>query len=229
MGLAGGRLGYGLAQSAGAAAVPAAWWYVAGNPVAAYQPKGASSLAASYLRIAGSGVYANIDPAVVGGVAPTFDAATGWTFNGSNTRLDTGITPDNNQAWSIIIRFSGRTNSSTPLSVAGNTVSYPRFGFYLDGSNVYYYNGALASKAGNVTAGVLAVAGTKCYRNGADEGLTLGAKAGAFVGSLPLGCRRLTAVGFDLYYAGAMQAVAVYSDTLTAPQVAAISSAMAAL
>jgi hypothetical protein len=51
------------------------WWYVAGQTcVAAYQPIGAPSLAASYVILANPGTY---DAAP--GVAPTFDAATGWT------------------------------------------------------------------------------------------------------------------------------------------------------
>ena len=68
-------------------------WYLAGgisaaNCLAAYQPKGAASLAASYSNLANPGTY-NAAP----GVAPTFDASTGWTFNGSTqmANLEQGI------------------------------------------------------------------------------------------------------------------------------------------
>lgn len=62
----------------GLAALP---WYRAGGaslPVAAYQPKGAASLAASYTNLANPGTY---DAAP--GTAPSFNTATGWTFDRS--------------------------------------------------------------------------------------------------------------------------------------------------
>lgn len=65
------------------------WWVVPGKTcVAAYQPIGAASLAASYVNLANPGTY---DAAP--GVAPTWASATGWTFNGSTQYLTTGITP----------------------------------------------------------------------------------------------------------------------------------------
>ena len=74
------------------------WWLAGGISAAdvagVWQPKGAASLAASYLRLAGDKGYANIDPAVVGsGVAPGFDTASGWIYNGLTQFLTTGYTP----------------------------------------------------------------------------------------------------------------------------------------
>jgi hypothetical protein len=81
-------------RRAAAAAVP--WWLAGGvaaaNAIAVYQPKGAADLAASYVNLANPGTY---DAAP--GTAPTFDAATGWTFNGSTQYLTTGVT--NGAAW----------------------------------------------------------------------------------------------------------------------------------
>ena len=62
-------------------------WYLAGgiakaNCIAAYQPKGAASLAASYVNLVTPGTY---DAAP--GTAPTFDSALGWTFDGTSQYL----------------------------------------------------------------------------------------------------------------------------------------------
>lgn len=68
-------------------------WYLAGGVakatcLAAYQAIGAASLAESYVNLANPGTY-NLS----GGVAPTWAAETGWTFDGSSQYKLTGITP----------------------------------------------------------------------------------------------------------------------------------------
>lgn len=92
-----GQIGAALATAGGAAK-----WYLAGGvtPIAAYQPKGSSSLAASYINLISPGTF---DAAP--GVAPTWDAVNGWTFNGSTQYLTTGIIPTTNQAYSMMVRF----------------------------------------------------------------------------------------------------------------------------
>lgn len=210
-----------------AMAAATSWWLSGGvsaaNAIAVYQPKGAADIATSYVNLANPGTN---DAAP--GVAPSFAAATGWTFNGSSQWLDTGLTPATDRSWSIIVRLSDRANNEGPVRVNGDTSTYPRFGFYMDGSAVYYYASDGAPKAPVLTAGVVAVAGTAAYRNGVSESLTIGAKNGAFFGTIPLGGAR-TAASTISYFNGKIQAVAIYSATLTAPQVAAISAAMAAL
>ena len=87
-------------RGAAAAAVP---WYLAGGapaPIAAYQPKGAASLAASYVNLANPGTY---DAAP--GVAPTHASATGWTFNGNTQYLTTNVATSGS-AWSIVLRYA---------------------------------------------------------------------------------------------------------------------------
>lgn len=77
-----------------AAAAAASWWLAGGidpaNCIAAYRAKGAASLAASYDNLAapGNGLADGTYDLTLG-VAPTFDAATGWTFNGSTQWLTT--------------------------------------------------------------------------------------------------------------------------------------------
>jgi hypothetical protein len=67
-------------------------WYLAGgvdpaNCIAAYQAKGAASYAASKVNLANPGTW---DLSEI--IAPTWNALTGWTFDGATTLLDTGLT-----------------------------------------------------------------------------------------------------------------------------------------
>jgi hypothetical protein len=70
--------------TATATSTPAAdWWSVGGHTaVAAYQAIGAASYAASLVNLANPSTYDAVD-----GVAPSWDAGTGWTFNGSTQYL----------------------------------------------------------------------------------------------------------------------------------------------
>lgn len=118
-----------LGKSKGAAATesPLTWWNLGGSIadadiLCAWQPKGAASLSASYQRIAGTGGYANIDPAVVGGIAPGFDTNYGWMWNGS-AYLKAGFTTAgySGQNRSAITRFKRN-------SWEGFTTEYYPFG-----------------------------------------------------------------------------------------------------
>jgi len=78
----GGRriLGGGLGRGQRRADV--SWWLAGGvidpaNCIAAYQPKGAASYAASKVNLANPGTYDAVD----GAAYPTWSADTGWTFN----------------------------------------------------------------------------------------------------------------------------------------------------
>ena len=71
--------------------------------IAAYQPKGAADLAASYVNLITPGTY-NAAP----GTAPTFDAATGWTFNGSTQYLTTGVVPASGYSMLVRVADMGR-------------------------------------------------------------------------------------------------------------------------
>jgi len=207
-----------------AAAVP---WYRAGGaslPVAAYQPKGAASLAASYTNLANPGTY---DAAP--GVAPTLGAA-GWTFNGSTQYLITGVTPANDQTWSAIVQFSGATTTGDRVVLGGADAVGPRFYFALwvvSGGKIWFDNGAEKQSTTNaVASGNLAVAGTVGYLNGAIDTTGIGI-AGPFAGSIFIGAYNIG--GPIVHYTGNIHAVAIYNTTLTAPQVVAVSAAMAAL
>lgn len=211
-----------------AAAVP--WWLsggvAAGNAVAVYQPIRSASLAASYVNLANPGTH---DAAP--GVAPTFNAATGWTGN-NNAYLTTGVTPAS--GWSAVCRFSGLSTSDNNQVLMGSYTGdqnyfflQPRFELTV---SRYYANGGISSAvSGRLTAGVMAVAGTVGYLNGAVDVTGIGAWSGT---GKPIFLLNVNANGTpDLasFITGSIQAVAIYDTTLTAPQVAAISAAMAAL
>lgn len=211
-----------------AAAVP--WWLsggvAAGNAVAVYQPKGAASLAASYVNLANPGTY---DAAP--GVAPTL-TADGWTFNGSSQYLTTGVVPTGVET--VLCRFSNAQNFATEIcmfgSQGGSSTIFTIEPSYNNKVRYRFGSGGIGvhpDVAPGLTAGVLGMAGRNAYRNGVDENVSLSAWSGTgistYIGALHFGA------GAVLHWPGKIQAVAIYSATLTAAQVAAISSAMSSL
>jgi hypothetical protein len=200
-------------------------WYLAGGaplPLAVYQPKGAASLAASYVNLANPGTN-NAAP----GVAPTFAAATGWTFNGATQWLTTGINTAANM--SIIMRISNVSAANgAVMGGRGAAGGGTGLGFFaiLTGNHAYD-NGTRGAIAGAVASGVFAVAGTKGYRDGADDGVTL-ANSIAEPVAMYMGGYNSNGTANN-FLTGNILAVAIYSSVLTAPQVAAVSAAMAAL
>lgn len=209
-------------------AATAAWWVVPGKTaVAAYCPKGAASLAASYSNLAQPGTY---DAAP--GTAPTFDAATGWTFNGSSQYLTTGIVPAR-AAGTLIARWSGAVASANgPVAVGSyqaGTCTVGLAGYWFSLSRVWCANGAEASEAPGIVAGVVAMAGVSLYRDGV---YASDKEAGSETNTTAMFIGALNQSGSPLewsYFNGSIQAVAYYSGILTAPQVATVSAAMAAL
>ncbi len=199
-------------------------WYQAGGaplPLAAYQPKGSASLAASYVNLANPGTY---DAAP--GVAPTFDAATGWTFNGSTQYLTTAITIGSH--WSVVCRYSNVVAGTIALfgcddASGAGLKYYPNLS-----SNHYFFNGAtVKTVAGGTTSGVAAIADTIGYLDGASQATGMEGTPPARTMYIGANNRNNTSV---IWYCGCkVQAFAIYNSGLTGPQVEAISAAMAAL
>lgn len=204
----------------GGAAVP---WYLSGgialaNCVAAYQPKGAGSLAASYVNLANPGTY---DAAP--GVAPTFDAATGWTFNGSTQYLSTGIYVAS--GWSWIIRWSGTSSSGNDIfgSYDGGLRG---FSFAPGTGGAAYWNLGDYGNGSAGASGVAAAANARGYYNGSiATGVIAAWSGGASALDIRIGGRNQGAPSFR---AGAIQALAIYNIDITA-YIAALTTAMAAL
>lgn len=202
-------------------------WYLSGgvalaNCIAAYQPKGAANLAASYVNLANPGTY-NAAP----GVAPGWNASDGWIGDGLSKYLDTGITPAA-QSWSIIIRFSGGSSTGGTLAGMVNTVGGVDRFYYQFGANPIYANGQnVASPGVYIASGVIALAGAYGYKNGVQDVGPMSAGAGIYRSVYILAQHRDATI--INYSTANIQAMAIYNATLTPAQVAALTTAMNAL
>ena len=207
------------------APVPAPWWEVAGKTcVAAYQPKGAASYAASKVNLANPGTYN-----VTSGLGdPTWGATDGWQFNGTQW-LQTGVTATNSLTWLIRYANHGATTMGGIFGVedTGNAqiVMYPN----LYGMQ-FKSGGALTIlRPDDWAAGVGAASPEYGYWNGTSKGALADPLSGSTAHTIPIGANygRVN----DLYYTQAVNilAFALYSATLTAEEIATVSAAMAAL
>ena len=202
------------------------WWNPGGTftCVAAYQAKGAASLAASYVNLANPGTY---DAAP--GIAPTWAAGTGWYFDSSSQYLVTGVTP-NSQNWSMIASVGSYVGVDYVAICGGSPpAGDARFALWAKGGDfeVAYLNGGvvLTSPVLSTSGGIIAVAGNKGYRNGVHEATITQAETPATAIVIGKDSRYFTSYGLSGYLHG----VAIYSTVLDATQVATLSTAMAAL
>ena len=201
-------------------------WYTSPSGitcVAAYDFVGASSLADSYINEANPGTF-DCAP----GVAPTWAYGTGVTFNGTTQYLTTGLIPAS--GWSIIARFSGAV-SNVFMVIAGSQRTPGNYRFYLSPRTTTdirtYGHGFVNQVAGRQASGVMAVAGANCYLNGAADGTVATGWDGASDKAVLIGANNTgSAVNF---FAGSIQAIAIYSGTLTLADVQTITAAMNAL
>lgn len=200
------------------------WWEAggAGGAVFAYQPKGATDLTDSYVNLVNPGTN-NAAP----GVAPTWNVTDGWIFNGTTQFLTTGVTPANNQTWSMLIQF---TNGPAvgPRALAGSvTIGTTIFRVLIAATgNVAYSNGGTLVVAPNITAGNLGVAGNRGYRNGIAEGANIVAWGGGAAASIYIGCFNNNGATSSFTNAN-IQAIVVYNNVLSADQVLAVADRMA--
>ena len=206
-----------LGVSAGAAK-----WYMAGGvtPLAAYQPKGAASLAASYVNLSNPGTYD-----LTLGSAPTFATATGWTFNGSSQYLKTGIVPTS-ENYTLIVRCANQTGAGKGLAGSLNSGLTAMLGLFARNNPKYFIANKAATDNNPIAAGTLAVTKNGGYLNGSLEVAITGAVWGGTALELFVGATNYTSI---FYGQGDILAAAVYAATLDATQIAAVSAAMAAL
>jgi hypothetical protein len=204
------------------AAAASSWWLSGGisavNCIAAYQPKGAADLAASYINLANPGTY-NAAP----GVAPTWDATDGWTSDGTQY-LTTGITLTTAGTWSAICRFSDISNAGRLFG------TYTTNRWYIAPKGASYVTWAIGkaeqSKTPNKTSGILCIGGIYGYReNGIAE--VTGSDTN-IAGNLFLMASSLYTSPV-LIIAGKIQAMAFYNIAVSSAQVLALNTAMAAL
>jgi len=199
------------------------WWNNFGAiacDYAAFQPKGAVSLLASYTDLTGNG--RDCAP----GTAPTWDALNGWKFLGASAQyLDCGWAGPQDQTWSALAVYTNKTAGSWMWghTDAGSNVSgfYPRFGDRVN------QGGAQAIFAAPVgAAGVAGYAGRQGYSGGAPNGPLIGVSVRVGVQNNMMIGTNDPAGGHITAY---LQAIVFYSCTLSAVEVAAVSALMAAL
>jgi hypothetical protein len=204
------------------------WWLAGGIPrttcLAAYQPKGASSLAGSYTNLATPGIN-NAAP----GVAPTWDVVNGWKFNGSSQYLKTGVIPSTNH--SLIVLFSNCIIATAVLT--GNYTDIPAQATFEIMTNysskVWYFAGGYIGKSASptMTNGTLAIAGLNFYRNGILDA-TQSAPGTIPAHELYIGARNNKDTTVTLFNSVYVQAAAFYSIDITS-YIAALNAAINAL
>jgi len=201
------------------------WWLAGGihpsQVVAAYQPKGAVDLAASYVNLANPGTND-----AQAGVAPTI-GADGWVFNGTTQYLDTGVAPNNANSF-IAVRFS-RANTSVGLQNIAGSAAAGDTRFYMNPVDNAAYSFGIGTRiiinGSYLVSGVMCIASSKGYINGVQVA------SGSFPGNtnpISIGAS-YNGTNVVFFYAGLIQAVVIGNATLTSAQVAALSAAMAAL
>lgn len=203
-------------------------WYLSGGItsgqcVAAYQPKGAASLAASYINLNSPGTN-NANPII----APTWSSVNGWVFAAS-AYLDTGIIPSS--SWSMIVRFSNKGGGDYYLCGESDG-SFPsaRFAIATQHSSTLHLfaNGGSANISGEIFSGVLAVAGQSGYLNGSSETTTVPPWSGSTTLSVYLGARHISGAASG-QFSGNIQAIAIYNTNVGATAIAALTTAINAL
>ncbi len=193
------------------------WYAGLTDIVAVYQPKGAASLAASYVNLVNPGTY---DATVASGT-PNWSGGDGWI--GNSCALSTGYTPPNNNV-TVIMKFA---NAVAGTRAFIGVISGLEIYIYanLAANQVRYRSNATLSVAPGLSGGVLAIAGKSAYRNGALDG-TIGAGSG--VGGAALWMMAINNGGSILQpETGNLHAVAICSSIQTADQIAVASAAMA--
>ena len=207
------------------AAAGGGWWDLNGtltSCVAAYQAKGAASYEASKVNLVSGGTYDLTAPTA----DPAFDTSYGWSFTKAtkNYLVPSGLKPNTNATWSMIVRFS---DGATQMGC----ISTSYFNFFINTETVYIGHGSYAGLATNtpaMTSGVYGLAGRIGYRDGVAEanqasGTTSPSNWQMAVGGL------LLHDSYNNCSTSKIQACAFYNATLTPTQMANLTTAINAL
>jgi hypothetical protein len=207
------------------------WWDPTGAGLcvwAAYQPKGAPSLASSYTDITGNGNDC------AAGSAPPWDAVNGWKFGGSHY-LTTSFVPANDKSQAALVQFTNHNGASYDYLFGKWDSNDITSRFWISpkwsGDDLIYDNygqpgtGAIAPA---LAAGNLGMSGNQGYRNGAADGAALVNTGGTASSAVYIGGRNKSGSPGG-YITAYIQAIVFYDCTLTGAQVLAVATAMAAL
>lgn len=195
---------------------------IADSHIAAWTPKGAASLAASYVR------YGTLGSGLTVGVAPTL--SNGWVFNGSQY-LNAGVTPASD--WSMFVQFANLTYVASS-ALAGEYDSGHNTGMLLQMSANHwtYWNGGSLAGSATVASGNVGVAGDTGYLNGSPDTSAMAAWSGTpcpiYIGGFDNSATGLAGSAIGKCTA-TIRAIAIIDLKLTGTQVAALAAAMAAL
>ena len=217
------------------------WWLAGGidpdDCIAAYQPKGAASYAASKTDLTDNGY--DID----GGSAPDWDASYGWNFNGTSHYLLASEFPINNGDFTVAAFIKPLINHNTcsAIAAANPMVSTSRnkgWAFKAEGWNNTGKLGYTVIAKADYTS-TIATPSTDsvviCTKSGTSVNIYCGESSSAFTTSVQNDIvNKGLLIGFvykddsipiDLYKQY-IYAIAVYNTVLTAEQRAALTTAM---
>ena len=185
------------------------WWELPGQTcLAAYEPQGAASLAASYINLANPGTY----DAAPGAAGPTWNAADGWVFDAAQSQyLTTGLLLPDTQEPSIVVWFTDLAGTGGCLfGMTGTRYLYIAPAF--TGSYAYYaHGGSVITTAKLLRNGAMAVAGAQGFRFSLAEAGAF-ADSGTYQGKqMYIGCIN---GGSPRYVAAKIRRIAVYATTL---------------
>lgn len=211
---------------------PGSWWLTStvltGDCVAAYRAIGAPNYAASLLNLNSPGTN---DAST--GIAPTWAAADGWTFNGSTQYLTTTITPTGD--YTAIVRVAGNGTVMSGSLIGEKALNAD---FALDTDPISSTIVRVNVSWGNASSGphnalstaVFALTGGNSYRYDSGTLTLLGSTGGTFGGTasaLYIGAENDS--GASNFFAEDILAVAIYDRALNTTELAEIASNMAAL
>jgi len=166
---------------------------------------------------------------IEGNGAVPWAAATGWGFVAAAAQYFlTGLIPANDQSWSVLVQFDNLVGIWGVLLGCFNA-AWTYFVIQpMSPASVIYGNGNVSVVAPGHITGNLGIAGNQGYRDGIADGGPIGLWNAPSVLDIYIGCRNNAGVawGFSTADIGAM---AIYNATLTAPQMLAVATAMAAL
>lgn len=222
------------------------WWLAGGvnasDCLAAYQSIGADSYVASKVNLANPGTYDIAD----GASYPTWNAATGWTFDGISTYLDTNITTEDIGRGTGTFIFSGTRLLDKNDSYYMGSIVYDNAEDlnYLGILTIYLNSGIIVSEYNDTSTApatfvgipscIITMAGQDLYKNGVLANTATASWVGNFNSkNILLGAASAYITlenTYSYFYANCdIQASAFYNTILTSTQIAAITLAIQSL
>lgn len=220
--------GYGINVTEGGV-MGGKWWEVSGKTcLAAYQPKGAASYAASKINLANPGTYNLAD----GAAYPTWDPSTGWTFVATSYQYLRVASFVVSEQATVIMRLKCKvvTHYGSCLSMVTDSDDNPTKALRVHTTPLYQFMSGNVGGTWETT-----VAGVDCVlavneNEGYGDGVKRVSIANGTRNSNRLGIGGYyRGWGTGNYYDGEVYAAAIYAESLSGSQIAALSAAMAAL